>query len=105
MEVARLSEEEAGIIAARLVRRVQAQTTLAQDKADRLERALADAYKKCFAEERYEEALPVRQLAGGFLDEKQIAILQQAIDKGVRPYNFSSKTTGLSLPWASVPGS
>jgi hypothetical protein len=84
-EVDRLSEEEAGIIAARLVRRVQAKTTLAQDKAGRLERALADAQKKLVAEERYEEPLPVRQLAGDFLDEKQIAILEQAIDKGVRP--------------------
>ncbi|HEY5991875.1 MAG TPA: hypothetical protein VIU10_04790 [Candidatus Udaeobacter sp.] len=83
-EVARLSEEEAGIIAARLVRRVQAKTTLSQDKTERLERALAAAYRKCFAEERY-ETLPVRQLVDDFLDEKQIAILEQAIDKGVRP--------------------
>jgi hypothetical protein len=84
-EVDRLSEEEAGIIAARLVRRVQAKTTLAQDKAERLERALADAQKKLVTEERYEEPLPVRQLAGDFLNEEQIAILQQAIDEGVRP--------------------
>ena len=84
-EVGRLSEEEAGVIAARLVRRVQAETTLAQDKAERLERALTDAYRKRFAEENFEEALPVRQLAGDLLDEKQIAILEQAIDKGYRP--------------------
>lgn len=84
-EVGRLSEEEAGIIAARLVRRVQAKTTLAQGKAERLERALADAYRKRFAEERFEETLPVRQLAGDFLDEKQMAILNQAIEDGVRP--------------------
>ena len=84
-EVARLSKEEAGVIAARLVGRVQAMTTLTQDKAERLERAVADAYRKRFAEERYEETLPVRQLAGDFLDEKQIAILEQAINKGVRP--------------------
>ena len=84
-EVGRLSEEEAGIIAARLVRRVQAKTTLPQDKAERLERVLADAYRKRFAEENYEETLPARQLAGDLLDEKQIAILERAIDKGVRP--------------------
>jgi hypothetical protein len=46
---------------------------------------LTDAYKKCFTEERYEETLPVRQLVGHFLDEKQIAILKQAIEDGVRP--------------------
>jgi len=84
-EVARLSEEEAGIIAARLVRRVKAKTTLAQDKAEGLERALTAAYRKRFAEENYEETLPLRQLAGDLLDEKQIAILEQAIDKGYRP--------------------
>lgn len=84
-EVDRLSEEEAGVIAARLVRRVQAKTTLTQDKAERLERVLTDAYKKCFTEERYEEALPVSKLAGDFLDEKQIAILKEAIEAGVQP--------------------
>jgi hypothetical protein len=83
-EVRRLSEEEAGIIAARLVRRVQAKTTLAQDKAERLERVLTDAYRKRFVEENYEETLPLRQLADDLLDEKQIAILEQAIDKGYR---------------------
>ena len=84
-EVARLSEEEAGIIAARLVRRVKAKTTLAQDKAERLERALTAAYRKRFAEENYEETFPVRQLAGNFLDEKQMVILQEAMAKGIRP--------------------
>ena len=84
-EVARLSEEEAGIIAARLVRRVKAKTTLAQDKAEGLERALTAAYRKRFAEENYEETFPVRQLAGNFLDEKQMVILQEAMAKGIRP--------------------
>src|SRR5206468_7071622 len=45
-DVDRLSEEEAGIIAARYVRRVQAKTPLANDKAEGLERALADALRK-----------------------------------------------------------
>src|SRR5262245_21664860 len=44
-EVDRLSEEEAGVIAARWVRRVQARTTLAKEKAEGLERALTDALK------------------------------------------------------------
>lgn len=84
-EVDRLSEEEAGIIAARLVRRVEAKTTLATDKAERLQRALAEALRKCFTEGGGREEFPVRQFAGDFLDEKQITILEQAIDKGVRP--------------------
>ncbi len=47
-EADRLSEEEAGIIAARLVQRVEAKTTLPKEKAEALQRALADALKKRF---------------------------------------------------------
>ena len=42
----RLSEEEAGIIAARWVRRVEAKTPLAKDKAEGLQRSLADSLRK-----------------------------------------------------------
>src|SRR6266536_2140403 len=45
-DVDRLSEEEAGIIAARFVRRVQAKTELAKDKAEGLQLALTDALRK-----------------------------------------------------------
>ena len=83
-EVGRLSEEEAGIIAARLVRRVEAKTTLARDKTERLRHTLASALRKCLTEGPGEQALSARQLAGGFLDEKQLAILKQAIESGVR---------------------
>src|SRR5215471_14884209 len=44
-DVDRLSEEEAGVIAARLVRRLQAQTSLPKEKADGLQSALTDALK------------------------------------------------------------
>jgi hypothetical protein len=84
-EVDRLSEEEAGIIATRLVRRVEAETTLPEIKAERLREVLAGALRKCFTEGEGQGRLQVRQLARDFLDEKQIAILEQAIDKGVRP--------------------
>jgi hypothetical protein len=83
-EVDQLSEEEAGIIAARLVRRVEAKTTLPENKAERLREVLAGALKKCFIEKQGQERLQVRQLTRDFLDEKQIAILEQAIAKGVR---------------------
>jgi hypothetical protein len=85
VEVHRLSEEEAGIIAARLVRRVEAKMTLEKNKAERLRRVLADALKKCFTERGGPEALPIRQLVGGILDKKEIALLQSAVDSGVRP--------------------
>jgi|SRR5882724_5072020 len=84
-EVDRLSGEEAAIIAARLVRRVQAKTPLAQDKAERLERTLTDAFRKNFIGENHDEGMSVRQLAGDFLDERQIAALKEAIEAGVRP--------------------
>src|SRR5712691_12736903 len=47
----RLSEEEANIIAARLLRRVQAETLLAKDKAERLQSAVADAFRNQFIDE------------------------------------------------------
>lgn len=84
-DVDRLSEEEAGIIATRLVRRVEAKTTLAKNKAERLREVLAGALRKCFTEGGGQGRLQVRQLAHDFLDEKQIAILEQVIEKGVRP--------------------
>jgi len=84
-EVDRLSEEEAGIIAARLVRRVEMQTTLPKGKAERLREVLAGALRKCFTEGLRKEKLRVRQLTSDFLDERQIAILEQAIKKGLRP--------------------
>src|SRR5947207_5375757 len=47
-DVDRLSEEEADVIAARLVRRVETKTALAKDKADGLQRALAEAFRQRF---------------------------------------------------------
>ena len=84
-DVDRLSEEEASIIAARLVNRVQAKTALANDKAERLRQVLADTFRTMFTEGQNQKGLSVQDLAGGFLDEKQIAILKEAIQKGVRP--------------------
>ena len=71
-DVDRLSDEEAGIIAARLVRRLQAKTPLSQDKAEQLERTLADAFRKRFAGKNDDEGISVRQLAGDFLDESRL---------------------------------
>lgn len=84
-DVDRLSEEEAGIIATRLVKRVQAKTTLMNDKAERLRQVLTDTFRKMFTEGKNQEALSVQDLAGSFLDEKQVAALKEAIQRGVRP--------------------
>ena len=84
----RLSEEEAGIIAARWVRRVQAKTPLAKDKAEGLQRALADSLRKELTGEnarQNQKAPHLQEVAGEYLDQDQIKVLREAIDKGVRP--------------------
>jgi len=89
-EVDRLSEEEAGVIAARWVRRIQVKTTLAKEKAEGLEAALTDALKKCLTgkmavpEGEEERGVELRRVAGPFLDEAQLKILKQAAECGMR---------------------
>src|SRR6266536_3021214 len=87
-DVDRLSEEEADGIAARLVRRVQAKTALPKDKAEELQRALADALRKkltgdCCSPNEKEPSL--ESVASKYLDQEQTKILREAIEKGVRP--------------------
>jgi copper chaperone CopZ len=87
-DVDRLSEEEAGIIAARFVRRVQAKTALGKDKAEGLQRALADVFEKLFkGGELGKKAEPFRlkDVAGQYLDEEQLKILKEVMDSGLRP--------------------
>jgi hypothetical protein len=87
-DVDRLSEEEANIIAARLVRRVQAKTTLAKDKADGLRQALAKMCEQQFTKastRQKQEPVRLKDIAGAYLDEKQIQVLREEIESGVRP--------------------
>jgi len=92
-EVDRLSEEEAGIIAARFVKRVEAKTTLAKEKAETLRRVLADAIARRTTDDKFtpdkdnvlklEGELP--QVAGQYLDKDQIPFMKEAIAAGWRP--------------------
>jgi hypothetical protein len=82
--VDQLSEGEAGIIAARLVRRMQAKTALAKDKAEALQRALTQSFTKCFTSGK-QESCQLEDIAGKYLDQEQIKILRKATEKGVRP--------------------
>ncbi len=87
-DVNRLSEEEAGIIAARLVRRVQAKTALAKDKAEGLQHGLADSLRKDLTGEsarQSQKQTRLEEVAREYLDQDQIKVLSQAIEKGVRP--------------------
>jgi hypothetical protein len=86
-DVDRLSEEEADVIAARLVRRVQAKTALAKDKAEGLQRALADAYRQRLTNKisRDEELSRFQDIAREYLAKDQAPTLKEAIESGVLP--------------------
>lgn len=92
-EVDRLSAEEAGIIAARLVRRMKAKTTLTDEQGRALEAAFANVFQHCFirgstkrVKTRQEEIeSEVLKAARVHLDAQGIAALQQALALGYRP--------------------
>jgi len=86
-DVDRLSEEEADVIAARLVRRVQAKTALAKDKAEGLQHALADTYSQRLTNKisREQELSRFQDIGREYLAKDQVAILQEAIESGVLP--------------------
>lgn len=92
-EVDQLSKQEAGIIAARLVRRLQAKVSMSDEKAKALEAAFTDVFKKRFTgnadkskqtplDQRNDELLKV---AREHLDEKGVEALKEAVASGLRP--------------------
>jgi len=89
-DVDRLSEEEAGIIAARLVRWVRAKTALAKDKAEGLQRAVEDTLRKDLTG-KSTGPNRLEDVAREYLDQEQIKILKEAIkdevaiENGERP--------------------
>lgn len=88
-DVDRLSEEEAAIIAARVVRGVEAKTPLAAEKAKGLRQALSEALRKRLINgdggERGQSYEPeFRRIASEFLDERQTLALKEAIENGLR---------------------
>jgi hypothetical protein len=92
-EVDTLSKQEAGIIAARLVRRIQAKVPLPGDKAKALESGFADAFNRCITSkpdqpqenrlQQYNEEL--LKVAQANLDEKGVGAFKEALAKGNRP--------------------
>ncbi len=85
-----LSEEEADIIAARLVRFVQAKTALPNNKAEPLQSAFSDLLRKDLTG-KSTGANHLEDIAREYLDQEQIKILKQAIkdeeaiENGERP--------------------
>ena len=86
-DVDRLSEEEAHVIAARLVRRVQAKTALTKDKAEGLQHALADTYSQRLTNKisREQELSRFQDIGREYLAKDEMAILKEAIESGVLP--------------------
>src|SRR6266404_3395298 len=81
-DVDRLSEEEADIIAARLIRWVQAKSALTKDKAEGLQRAFAETLRKDLTGEYArlnQKPRSLGNIARDYLNEEQIKILKQAI--------------------------
>jgi len=85
-----LSEEEADIIAARLVRWVQAKTALPKDKAEGLQHAFSDTLRKDLTG-KSTGPNRLEDVAREYLDQEQIKILKDAIkdevaiENGERP--------------------
>src|SRR5881227_3231181 len=77
-DVDRLSEEEADIIAARLVRWVQAKTALPKDKAQGLQDAFSDTLRKDLTA-KSTGPNRLEDVAREYLDQEQIKILKDAI--------------------------
>lgn len=89
-EVDQLSKQEAGIIAARLVRRLRANVSLSDDKARTLEAAFTDVFTRHYTRDldKPDQARPndeLFELAGEHLDEKGTAALKDALAAGLRP--------------------
>ncbi|MCI0537994.1 MAG: hypothetical protein L0Z50_22490 [Verrucomicrobiales bacterium] len=90
--VDRLSEEEAGIIAARLVRRVQAKAPLSETNAETLRKAATDTLKKRFLGSPEEPSRTPEQeqeaflkAAANYLNATELTALREAIASGLRP--------------------
>lgn len=81
-----LSRTEAGIIAARLVRRVKEKTPLPDDKANSLRVAFTQVFEKCFSKGDVSEPRDeLLRIGREQLDSDATAALQAAIAPGYRP--------------------
>jgi hypothetical protein len=77
-EVDRLSEEEADIIAARLVRFIRSKASMPNDKAEPLQRAFADLLRKDLTG-KSTGGTKLQDVARNYLDSEQLKILKEAI--------------------------
>jgi hypothetical protein len=95
-DVDRLSEEEAGIIAARLIHRVEAKTPLPKEKAQEFQHDLAESWGKCVTSGKHIATNSNEQptcrfedigeaVARKYLDQEELKFWKEAVERGVRP--------------------
>jgi len=88
-DVDRLSEEEAGIIAARLVGRIQAKVSVSEEKAKAIRVEFADIFKRRFLGTQETDELDTEErlldVLRFHLDGKDVAVLKETLPRSLRP--------------------
>ncbi len=87
-DVDRLSEEEAGIIAARLVRRIQGKISVSEEKAKTIRTEFANVFKRRFTGPQDENENTEEGLLGvlaSHLDAKDVTLLKETLPRSIRP--------------------
>ena len=99
-DVDALSKIEARTIAQRIVRRVQTSVTLTPEKTAALEDGIANAFERRFfgsadgtGSKREQVIEDIKAVARVNLDEKGIAALRAAFDKGIKPLPEDNEST------------
>jgi hypothetical protein len=111
-DVDNLSKQEAAIIAARLVRRVQAKVEVSTETAKTLETSFTQVFIKAYndgfvgqADKLPGLALEVLKVARTNLDEKGVAAFQEALAKGYLPQAEDNEGTKRQAPDCCSPKS
>ncbi len=88
-DVDRLSEEEAGIIAARLVGRIQAKVSVSEEKAKAIRSEFTGIFKRRFLGTQEPDELDTEEhllnVLRSHLDEKDVALLKETLPRSLRP--------------------
>jgi hypothetical protein len=88
-DVDRLSEEEAGIIAARLVKRIQSKVSVSEEKAQAIQAEFTEIFKRQFTGAPTDDKKTTEErlltVLSSQLDEKDVALLKETLPRSLRP--------------------
>jgi hypothetical protein len=90
-DVDQLSSREAGVIALRLVKRLQAKAAVSEEVAHALTAAITAFFKQRFLQDRIKpeevdhSGEELIKIATAYLDERAIGAFANALEKGYRP--------------------